>query len=157
MSIGRVYSKDDDKVIFICPFCGVHHEEIIPAGQEPHEKIITACPCGNTYTVQIESRKFYRKKTCLEGLYKKLTPMQVSGKIFVVDISVHGCRFDASIGHHLKPGDHIGVAFNLNDAQHRLIKKEAIVRSVEGRYVGCQFIVENGVYDPDLGFYLRSP
>ena len=156
MSIGRVYAKNGEKVVFICPFCGAHHEEPIPIGQEPHEKIITSCPCGNAYTVQIESRKFYRKQTCLEGIYKKLTPPPLSGQIYVIDISAHGCRFDASIGHRLKPGDHIGIAFNLDDAQRRLIKKEATVRSVEGRYVGCQFIHDNGAYDPNLGFYLRS-
>jgi hypothetical protein len=106
--------------------------------------------------VEQESRKFYRKETLLEGMYKKLTPPFTSDKMMVNNVSATGCRFDASLSHKLQPGDRIGITFTLNDARGTMIRKEATVKVVDGRYVGCQFIVLPGTYDPDLGFYLRS-
>ena len=106
--------------------------------------------------VEHESRQFYRKNTFLEGMYKKLSPPGASEKIMVTNVSATGCRFEASASHKLQPGDRIGVTFTLNDARGTIIRKEATVKVIDGRYVGCQFLMLPGTFDPDLGFYLRN-
>jgi len=157
MSIGRFFLNNKGNLVFICPFCGNHHEETMKDFQGRDDKTTVACSCGNAYQVQVELRKYYRKKTCLEGMYKKLTPPQASGRMYVIDISLSGCRIDASLSHQLKVGDRIGLAFTLNNDTGKMIKKEAIVQAVSGGYVGCEFAVVYGTYDADLGFFLRIP
>ncbi len=157
MPICRVYVINSEKIAFLCPFCGARREESARQYKDQHDIINISCSCGNTYPVQIEYRKNYRKKTNLEGIYKKLSPPNNQGKIIVLDISTGGCRFSVSASHGLQSGDHIGVAFNLDNARQTMIRKEAIVRMVNDRYVGCSFITLQGTYDSDLGFYLRNP
>jgi hypothetical protein len=157
MPIGRVYASGNKTVVFLCPFCGTNREEAIEHYKDQHDKITVPCSCGNIFTVQIEYRNFYRKKTYLQGVYKKLAPPNPTGKLSITNLSMGGCRFDASMSHHLQPNDHIGISFSLNDAQETMIRKEAVIRQVDGRYVGCQFVTLPGAYEPALGFYLKSP
>jgi hypothetical protein len=112
---------------------------------------------NKVYMVQETNRKYYRKTTNLTGLYQKLNPPFISGKILVTDLSFTGCGFDAPTSHSLHSDDRIRITFSLNDVQGSMIRKDAIVRKVEGNAVGCQFITLPGSYDPDLGFYLRNP
>jgi hypothetical protein len=107
--------------------------------------------------VQEISRQYYRKITNLIGLYQKMSPPFISGKISVTDVSFTGCGFDAPLSHSLRPDDRIRITFTLNDVRGSMIRKDAIVRKVEGHRIGCQFIALPGAYDPDLGFYLRNP
>lgn len=106
--------------------------------------------------VQEAGREYYRKKTNLTGFYQKLAPPFISGKMLVTDISFTGCSFDAPTKHYLLPDDTIRITFPLNDARGSMIRKEAVVRKVDGYRIGCQFVALPGAYDPDLGFYLRN-
>jgi len=157
MTVSRVYATNKDKVVFVCRSCGAHKEESMHQYKGRHETVNISCSCGNTYMVQIEYRKNYRKKTKLEGRYKKLAPPNNQGEIIVMDISNGGCHFSVFTSHGLQSGDHVAVAFTLDNSRQTMIRKEAIVRFVNGLYVGCSFITPHGTYDPDLGFYLRNP
>jgi hypothetical protein len=106
--------------------------------------------------VQEAATKHYRKKTSLAGFYQKLTPPHISDKILVTDVSFTGCGFDAPVKHFLRPGDPIKITFALDDTRGSMIRKEAVIRKVEGYRIGCQFVTLPGAYDPDLGFYLRD-
>ena len=155
MPVGRVYTNGEH-AFFICPFCGASRKESTYRNKVQVDRISVSCSCGNTYLVQIEYRKNYRKITNLEGTYKELTQPNNSGKVNVTDVSSGGCRFCASLLHGLQLNDHIGVVFTLDDSRQTIIRKEAIVRMVDGRNVGCSFVARPGAYDPDLGFYLRN-
>jgi len=97
------------------------------------------------------------KKTCLEGFYKTLTRPDISGKILITEISAGGCHFSTFASHPFRPDDRLGIAFSLNDPRNSMVRKEAIVRSVDGRDIDCQFVILPGHYDPALGFYMRTP
>ena len=122
MSIGRFYMNDKGNLVFVCPFCGAHHEETVKDFEGRNDKTNVACVCENTYHVQVELRKHYRKETRLEGIYKKLTLPQISGNMFVINISFTGCRIDVSTPHRLKAGDDIGLTFTLDDAKRHRIR-----------------------------------
>ena len=54
----------------------------------------------------------------------------------------------------LKKGNMIKVCFTLDDAMKTMIRKEATVRFVKDRYIGCEFAPTAGGMEPDIGFYL---
>jgi hypothetical protein len=156
MSIGRFYLNNKGDLVFVCPFCGEHHEETLKEFENRNDKTNVDCTCGNTYQVQVELRKHYRKKTNLRGRFKKLAPPEISGAMLVTDLSFTGCAIETAMPHRLAVGDKIGLTFTLDDEKRRTIKKEAIVQSLDGRHVGCRFVILPSTFDPDLGYYLRS-
>lgn len=77
--------------------------------------------------------------------------------MLVTNVSYGGCRFEASVSHDLQLGDHVKVAFSLDDAEGSMIKKEAIVRNITGAHIRCEFILLPDRHDGDLSCYLRNP
>ena len=53
-------------------------------------------------------------------------------------------------------GEKVMVEFHLDDDQKTLIRKNAVVRSIKGYFLGMEFfsIDPQNVYDKVLGFYL---
>ena len=142
-----------------CPFCGdnsVKPAESFPNSNQPNGISITCASCGKAYEIQIDLRKHFRKKTLFDGFYSKLGSPGGFEKMTVVDLSLGGCGFLASSRHSLKPDDQIKLIFNLDNAQHTKLEKNAVVRIVKERRIGCEFAAVASGYDPDLGFYLRS-
>jgi hypothetical protein len=101
--------------------------------------------------VSLEYRGAYRKETDLRGHYTKL-PVSW-GEMTVKNISLTGMGFETSGEHHLKEGDEVTVKFTLDDASGSVIKKKAVVRSIQDKYIGCEF-ERSAEYDKTLGFYL---
>jgi predicted RNA-binding Zn-ribbon protein involved in translation (DUF1610 family) len=142
-----------------CPFCGdssIKRAESFPHGNQPNGISITCSSCGKAYEIQLDLRKAFRKTTFFDGFYAKLNPPGSFEKMTVVDLSLGGFSFLASGKHSLNPDDRIKLMFNLDNAQHTKIEKEAVVRVVKGRQIGCEFAHTASGYDPDIGFYLRS-
>jgi len=115
-----------------------------------------SCKCGNAYDVQIEFRKLYRKKVRLEGFFSRLAPPGGFEKTTIIDISMNGCRLLIDYGCRLKKDDRIKLTFNLDNANHTKITKEAVASSLDDRTLGCKFLTTGSSFDSDLGFYLRS-
>jgi PilZ domain. len=153
----KAISVDGQGMISLnCPFCGnssVKRAESFPNSNQPNGISITCSSCGKTYEIQIDVRKAFRKKTFFDGFYSKLGSPGGFEKMTVVDLSLGGCSFLASGRHSLNPDDQIKLVFNLDNAQHTKIEKDAVVR---GRQIGCEFAATASGYDPDIGFYLRS-
>jgi hypothetical protein len=139
-----------------CPSCG--NVSLKPVDQffNMHQPLHISCTCGDTYEVQIEFRKSFRKKTHLEGLYARVTPPGRFERMTIIDISMGGCHFHTGDRHFLKKGDRVTVVFNLDNANRTKITKEAMVCSFDERSVRCKFSVTATGLDPDIGFYLRS-
>ena len=156
MSSGHSYQDNKRDMVFICPFCGVQHEAATVELNDEQYRAIVLCSCDKFFELEINGRKYSRTRTCREGMYKKLTPPLVTDTMHVIDISLGGCRFDASISHHLQVGDRIALALNVGNAKGQVVKKEAIVKNVAGRYIGCEFIQDPMEHDRDLASYLRA-
>jgi predicted RNA-binding Zn-ribbon protein involved in translation (DUF1610 family) len=159
MSVKAISVDAKGMVSLSCPFCGessVRRAESFLNSNQPNGINITCSSCGKAYEIQIDLRKAFRKKTFFDGFYSKLGTPGGFEKMTVVDLSLGGCSFLASGKHSLNPDDRIKVMFNLDDAQHTKIEKEAVVHIVTGRQIGCEFANTASGYDPDIGFYLRS-
>jgi uncharacterized C2H2 Zn-finger protein len=158
MSIKAVSVNEKGMVYVNCPFCGdsiARRAESFPNSNQPNGISITCASCGKIYEIQIDYRRVFRKKTLFDGFYSRLIPPGAFEKMTVVDLSLGGCSFLASSRHSLNLDDRIKVVFNLDNAQHTKIEKDAVVRIVKGRQIGCEFAATASGYDPDIGFYLR--
>ena len=154
MSATVIYADKDGLVILHCPVCEKSRRE--PVAKFPSNVPFKVdCPaCGASYEIEIEVRKSFRKEVEFEGLLSRLEPEGLSEKIAIVNLSYSGCGFNASPKHGLELGNKIRITFTLDDAMKTTLRKEATVRFVKGRYIGCEFVVKPGGMEPDISFYL---
>jgi len=156
MVVKKIYADADGMVTFTCQQCDASLREPVEKFKGVRGPINVKCVCGNSYDVQVEFRKFYRKSTDLEGLYFKASQPGGWGKMIVKNLSAEGCGFETISENLLQPGEEIKIEFQLNNRRRSWIRKKAIVLTLEHRYVGCRFEAPPESYDPDIGFYLRK-
>jgi hypothetical protein len=153
MAATVIFADAEGKVVLHCPVCEKSRRE--PAAHFPSNVPFRVdCPCGASYEIEIEVRKYFRKPIEFDGLLSRIEPEGSSEKISIVNLSYGGCGFNASAKHGLQLGERIRITFTLDDAMKTIIRKEATVRFVKGRYVGCEFVQTAGGLEPDIGFYL---
>lgn len=151
----KVYVNTDVTAVFVCPHCGTSKTASVAKFKDQRAPLKVRCGCKETYLVELEFRRTYRKPTDLNGLYTKVGSTNLGGRIIVKNISQGGVGFVTKSKHRLEQGDKVNLKFNLDDAEKSQIKKIAAVRVIEDRYIGCQFIETTGTYDKALGFYLK--
>ena len=152
----KIFADAKGMVRLNCPSCGDVSAQPVDQFFNVPQPLHISCTCGNTYEVQIEFRKSFRKKTRLEGFYARVAPPGSLEKMTVTDVSMGGCRFLTGNRHLLEKNDRVNLVFNLDDANRTKITKEAIICSFNERSIGCKYLVTGSGLDPDIGFYLRS-
>lgn len=104
---------------------------------------------------QSASRPIYRKKVRLDGVFA-YPSAKSHGSILVEEIALTEIGFRVTTGPiNFKPGDLLELSFRLDDAQHSLIERRVVVRSVQGEQVDAEFY-NPPPYAKDLGFYLLA-
>ncbi|HRS83724.1 MAG TPA: PilZ domain-containing protein, partial [Smithellaceae bacterium] len=151
-TITKVYVDNEGFVVFVCSNCNLIQKQEAKTYGGVKGPIQIQCTCGNVYDVEIEFRKFYRKGIRVDGLYFGITNPKIWGKMVLKNVSMQGCGFETMGVNPLQPGDSIRIEFQLNDAKRSVIKKQAAVRSIFKKYVGCQFQDLPNAMDADLGF-----
>jgi len=151
----KTYVRNDSTATVICPGCKrVKHISAEPYRNKKHA-IRARCPCGEIFTVRLDFRRHYRKLTSLHGTYSIITPDRPGGGLMHVrNISRSGIGFTVSGRHNFEKNLRVKLDFQLNDRHQTRLHKEAIVRSVKGNYIGCQF-PPNDPVEKALGFYLQ--
>jgi len=155
MVIQKAYVNTDGTAAFICPHCGESKTADVSRFKNQKDPLKVRCVCKNIYGVQLEFRRSYRKPVNLQGKYKKVGEDGFWRPMIVKNISTGGCGFFTNSMHKLELEETIHVEFKLDDPKKSLISKSAIVRVIEDKYIGCQFIIQPGTYDAALGFYLK--
>ena len=130
------------------------------------------CPCGHSFTINLDFREHYRKKTLLEGSYqavdlnldsfyeklssKTVDPFQAKRKVTknctVKDLSVSGVGMEIWGPHTIEEGDELFLEFNLDNAKQTLVRCIVIVRTIRKNFIGVEFKNKKEVL-PNLGFY----
>jgi hypothetical protein len=155
--IPKLHPSEDGTVTLICPQCKKTTKESGERFIAKRGPVEITCSCGNVFPVEIELRSTYRKNMYFDGLYVRTDPKGEWGKMTVKNISLGGLGFEAmSLRHGLQEGETIKVDFNLNDAHNTLIRRHVVIRVINGRYIGCQFIKSKIAMDPEIGFYLKE-
>jgi hypothetical protein len=152
--IQSVFVNKENKAIFTCPKCTKAKTSDVSTLVLEKKKLSVRvkCPCGHIYSVILERRKYYRKKTSFPGIFKlEQNPKEYF--ITVTNLSRFGLQFYSSESDKLQVGDRIGVEFRLDDKIRSLIRKKVLIRRMEGNVVGAEFCAPDE-YDKVLGFYL---
>ena len=151
----KTYVRNDGTATVICPVCKrVKHFSAEPYRNKKHT-IRVRCVCGEIFILLLDFRRHYRKPTNLPGTYSIITPDKPGGGLMHVrNISRSGIGFTVSGRHNFEKNLRVKLNFQLNDRQQTKLSKEAIVRSVRGNYIGCQF-PPNDPIEKALGFYLQ--
>ena len=155
--VQKIFLSEQNTAEFICSVCNKYHKLDMSKYLEiPNVvKLKVNCKCGHSWTVMLEKRKFFRKKTNLKGKYR----YRISGKEFVegdmtvIDISRAGLKLKIHGEHNLKDGDWIEVEFRLDNKVRSLINRIVNIKNVSGPYLGVS-LKEVKDFDPVIGFYM---
>lgn len=141
----QVYIVKNGSIAFVCPQCAfsklVDVERFLQRNKEVQVKI--RCKCRNLQTAVLDRRNNRRKPTDIQGRYfftPKNRPI-IDGAIAIKDLSRAGLGFNllsASKGA-FRAGDVLRVQFKLFQNSSLLIKKEAVVRQMNGLRVNATF------------------
>jgi hypothetical protein len=120
-------------------------------------RIKIRCRCGESMTMLVEFREFYRRSVSLSGRCL----VHRTGKVLdmtVRDLSMSGLSFFLDLpeqdeaGNYIQVGDVITVRFRLDAPPENEIERKAEVRNIRGEAIGAKF--SKSEYDKELGFYL---
>jgi hypothetical protein len=149
----KAFVREDGTTVVKCPFCSHARTVSVQRFKEKKKVIKVKCSCRESYTVSLELRKMYRRSTNLKGSYINISLNNEIGMMIVKDVSMGGIGFEAIGGNRIEKEHELDVTFTLDDTHSSVIKKQVVVRIVNGNYVGCEFIHAHE-YNKALGFYL---
>ncbi len=156
--IQRVYvNPDDGRAVLKCPRCGAARTQYVAKFKGTRKTFKVKCKCQHAFRISFEFRTAYRKESHLQGYFSKLPEAREWEKMVVKDLSIKGIGFSTLTRHHLNIGDEVKVRFNLDDVRGSRIEKEAVVKWVNNRDAGCEFITSvsyDETADAALNFYL---
>ncbi len=164
--VEKVYVAKDKTAIFVCPECG--KKRIMDLSSYKNlansSKVTCKCACGHSCPVILERRRFFRKKVDLIATYTCVVPNLndtcceeiEKGILKVKDISRTGLQLELNRLLTLKEGDKFSLKFKLDDKKKTLIKKEVVIRRIDGNRMGVEFFSSDpgDPGDKALGFYL---
>jgi hypothetical protein len=156
----KVYITEEHKTTLACPACErsrtVDVSACVKLARPVQIKI--KCPCGHQYPATLERRRHFRKAVNLKGTLssQRGDASGARGRMAVMDLSRSGVRMRLDAGRRISVGDRLLVEFQLDDQQHSTIRRESVVRRVDGLDLGAEFIPAASP-DPGtkaMGFYL---
>jgi hypothetical protein len=151
-AVVKVYVNHNDEGMLTCPYCEKSKRLNFAKQKLSHEPLRVKCVCGSSFKIIIELRAYYRKKTRLLGHYA--TPDRDKfGSIIIEDLSFTGLGFRTRLPHSLQLGEVIDLRFVLDNKVQSEVQKKAIVRRIQGYFIGAQFC-DLKAFDKELGYYL---
>jgi len=151
----QAFVKEDDNTTIVCPQCSAARTLSVSQFRHRQHMLKVKCKCGYVFKAQLEFRRHYRKPTDLSGNYS-FTPQEMDGTpIKIVNLSLGGASFETRSMHNMQIGQKGYLVFTLDNRKQTIIKKQVVIKTVEPRRIGCEFISDRA-FEKDLGFYLRS-
>ena len=156
----RVFITSDDTATFACPICKQMRTVNMAdyTGLDKAVKINVRCPCGHRYPVMLERRRQFRREVAFTGTYTRIVNGRSMdrGSMVVRDVSRTGLKIQIADAQRLKAGDTLEVAFCLDDPRQSQIRKQVVIRKIEGFDLGVQFLASEAGNPSDkaIGFYL---
>jgi hypothetical protein len=148
----KVYLNEKREGTIICPSCEKSKIMSFTKFQGVRDPLKVKCTCGILFKIILEVRSYYRKSTQLQGNYT--TPgTDKAGSMIVENLSLNGIGFRTRLQHNLQVGEIIDLHFELDNNVRSEILKQAVVRRVDGQFVGAKFC-DLKAFDKELGYYL---
>lgn len=153
----KTYIRPDNTAVITCPHCGRQKTINADSLKQHKSKLKVKCACQNLFIAELEFRKKIRKPTSLRGTYKNHSQKGRTGNMRVMNVSVSGLEFSTLDIEYFKEGDELTLNFILDDEHRSEVRKDATVKNVRTKSVGCEFVGSgNLAYDGELGFYIKS-
>jgi c-di-GMP-binding flagellar brake protein YcgR len=146
----KVYLNEARSGFLVCQRCG-KSKRIEFTNSENLRSVVAKCPCGNTFAVIFENRKYYRKPISTYGKCFAAGESADGYSVKLVDISQSGIRFIKKDGKPLQLNEKIRVSFSLG---HDTIFCVASVYHIHNEQVGAKFISLDEHSKKLLGFFL---
>lgn len=152
----KVYVQPDETATIYCPYCNKTKDQDVSRFKgNRYAKL--KCACGKVSTLQLEFRRYFRKQTQLQGLFKCIdsgnNPVD-AGKMTVVELSRNGVRLEIrDFPRNLECEDIVNIQFDLDDSNRSFINRNVVVQNIQPPYVGASFH-RASVTDDVIGFYL---
>ena len=156
----KIFIAEQDIVSVQCPKCKMSKEANVSKFKKMETSVTlkVKCPCGNTFPVTLERRKYYRKETKFTGkfTFAPLSGADQTGLVTVMDISKGGLKLKITSAPRFKKDDILEVKFKLDNKNQTEIKKQVYVRNIKGDIVNVEFCSfdTNDSGDKAIGFYL---
>lgn len=149
----KIFLNDDGGASFVCPQCGRSSKRDVSKylNIDSPLKLKCRCKCGHSYGVQLERRKYVRKKTKLSGKFLTKDNSK-KGLMKIVDMSQSGLKMFLNVEPDFFAGDELVLEFKLDNRERDLVTREVIVRSIKGKEVGVEFM--NDEHYDRLGKYI---
>lgn len=147
--------QNGNTAALICPTCSTVKHIAVHRLRGNRHSLKIRCRCQEVFHVNLNFRKYHRKQISLPGTYAILKPAGSGGGVsHIRNISKGGLGFTVSGKNPLQQDQLIEVEFHLNDRQMTKVKKQALVRSVNGNFIGCQFNPKEEL-GKELGFFIQ--
>jgi hypothetical protein len=151
----RVFANKQGEVTLVCPNCSNAKSINIAKYRSTEIQIQARCGCG--YIFEIDDirnnlRRFYRKKTNLNGTYLRVRD-ETKGVMKVVDLSYSGIRFKMEKEDDIETGEILGVRFILNNEKKTEVNTSVVVKNKQGYFIGAEFC-NSQAYEMELTDYL---
>ncbi len=127
-------------------------------GQVPQRPahLSVRCRCGHVYNVLLDFRRHFRNPPAWPGPTSAGTRQDRAAARSASSTSRAAASVSSVSGRHrIEPGQKLQVEFQLTDRNRTVIKKQAVVRTVQENTVGCEFLCA-GELDKALGFFLQG-
>ncbi|WP_373499246.1 PilZ domain-containing protein [Desulfococcus sp.] len=153
----KAFIDSEGKAIIKCPEC--HEVRLVDVKNytklDRHVRFKVKCSCTHAFKVLLERREYYRRAVDFDGTCL-LQGGTVQAEVKICDLSRKGMKVQLLKESPIAVGDKVMVEFRLDDEKKTLIRKDAVVRSIMGQFLGMEFfsIDPHNVYDKALGFYL---
>ena len=149
-----VYVNDTNQAIITCPKCRLKKNADVTNFKDTHKSLKAKCRCGEVFRVDLEFRKYYRKKVWLHGEYF-VQGKDEKGEINIEDISSGGIRFASLKPHYISRNDTVELKFTLDNPMRTEIHTPVKIKWIIDRNVGGQFFDPKSL-EKDLGIYLQT-
>ena len=150
----KVYVDYTNQVKIICPKCGTEKNIDVTNFKDTHKRLKAKCRCGEVFRVELEFRRYYRKKVRLPGEYF-VQEKEEKGEILIEDISMTGIRFSTLKPHNISRNDSVELKFTLDNQKKTEIHTLVKIIWIADRNIGAQYIDLNR-FKQDLVFYLTE-
>lgn len=153
----KYYVNKNDTIIVRCLACKKTRSISVAGLRGKQHTLKVQCLCTNTFAVDIEFRRSYRKDVYIAGGYRKRHEQETEERSCVVqDLSVGGLGIRIEHDTSVQVEDELIVTFRLDERQKRRINTAVKVRHVDpNKKIGGEFIDQDDpARDEVLTFYL---
>ncbi|MBF0573556.1 MAG: PilZ domain-containing protein [Desulfamplus sp.] len=153
------YIDNNNESLFVCPNCGFQRRFNALPFKDKKKTLTIKCKCGQSTDIQLEFRKYFRKRLGIPGLCSIEKDNKKKFDIIIKDISLGGVGIEFIFVNkkymaEIEIGDIIVVEFQLDYKKEKPIIKRCAVRIKMNNVIGAEFIDEN--YSQVIGFYMMK-